>query len=91
MMSFLYKATGIPPFLEKFTLLTVRAGHETTDWFQIGKEYAKAVYCHPAYLIYAEYIMRNAGVEEVQAGIKIAWRNTNNLRYADNTTLMAES
>ena len=50
MMSFLYKATGIPPFLEKFTLLTVRAGHETTDWFQIGKEYVKAVYCHPAYL-----------------------------------------
>ena len=60
-----------------------------------GKEYVKAVYCHPAYLtyiyIYAKYIMRNAGLEEAQAGIKIARRNINNLRYADDTTLMAES
>ena len=57
-----------------------------------GKEYVKAVYCHPAYLnLYAEYIMRNAGLEEVQAGIKIARSNINNLRYADDTTLMAES
>ena len=55
---------------------------------KLGKEYVKAVYCHPAY---AEYIMRNAGLEEAQAGIKIAWRNINNLRYADDTTLMAES
>ena len=55
------------------------------------KEYIKAVYCHPAYLIYAEYIMRNAGLEEAQAGIKVAGRNINNLRYADNTTLMEES
>ena len=55
------------------------------------KEYIKAVYCHPAYLTYAEYIMRNAGLEEAQAGIKIAGRNINNLRYADDTTLMAES
>ena len=55
------------------------------------KEYIKAVYCHPAYLIYAEYIMRNAGLEEAQAGIKVAGRNINNLRYADDTTLMAES
>ena len=56
------------------------------------KEYVKAVYCHPAYLTYmAEYIIRNAGVEEAQAGIKIAWRSINNLRYADETTLMAES
>ena len=55
------------------------------------KEYIKAVYCHPAYLTYAEYIMRNARLDEAQAGIKIAGRNTNNLRYADNTTLMAES
>ena len=55
------------------------------------KEYIKAVYCHPAYLIYAEYIMRNAGLEEAQAGIKVAGRNINNLRYADNTTLIAES
>ena len=58
-----------------------------------GKEYVKAVYCHPAYLpyIYAEYIMRNTGLDEAQAGIKIARRNINNLRYADDTTLMAES
>ena len=51
---------------------------------KLGKEYIKAVYCHPAYLTYAEYIMRNAGLEEAQAGIKIAERNINNLRYADN-------
>ena len=55
-----------------------------------GKEYVKAVYCHPAYLTY-EYIMRNAGLDEAQAGIKIAGRNINNLRYAYDTTLMAES
>ena len=55
------------------------------------KEYVKAVYCHPAYLNYAEYIMRNAGLDEAQAGIKIAGRNISNLRYADDTTLMAES
>ena len=57
-----------------------------------GKEYVKAVYCHPAYLTYyAEYIMRNTGLEEAQAGIKIAGRNINNLRYADDATLMVES
>ena len=56
-----------------------------------AKEYIKAVYCHPAYLTYAEYIIRNAGLEEAQAGIKIAGRNINNLRYADDNTLMAES
>ena len=56
-----------------------------------AKEYVKAVYCHPAYLTYAEYIMRNAGVDEAQAGIKIVRRNINNLIYADDTTLMAES
>ena len=57
---------------------------------KLGKEYIKAVYCYPAYLTYnAEYIMWNAGLDEAQAGIKIARRNTNNLRYADNTTLMA--
>ena len=55
-----------------------------------GKEYVKAVHCHPVNL-YAEYIMRNAGLEEAQAGIRIARRNINNLRYADDTTLMAES
>ena len=52
---------------------------------KLGKEYIKAVYCHPAYLTYAEYIMRNAGLDEAQAGIKIAGRNINNLRYADDT------
>ena len=55
------------------------------------KEYVKAVYCHLAYLTYAEYIMRNTGLEEAQAGIKISGRNINNLRYADDTTVMAES
>ena len=55
------------------------------------KEYVKAVYCHPVFNFYAEYIMRNAGLEETQAGLKIAGRNINNLRYADDTTLMAES
>ena len=58
---------------------------------KLGKEYIKAVYCHLAYLTYAEYIMWNAGLEEAQAGINIAGRNINNLRYADDTTLMAES
>ena len=56
-----------------------------------GKEYIKAVNCHPSYLTYAEYIMRNAGLDEAQAGIKIARRNISNLRYADDTTLMAEN
>ena len=59
---------------------------------KLGKEYIKAVYCHPAYYnLYAEYLMWNAKLDESQAGIKIAGRNTNNLRYADDTTLMAES
>ena len=59
---------------------------------KMGKVFVKAIYCHPAYLTYnAEYIMRNAMLLEAQAGIKIAWRNINNLRYADDTTLMAES
>ena len=58
---------------------------------KLGKEYVKAVYCHPAYLTYAEYIMGNARLDEAQAGIKISGRNINNLRYADDTTLMAES
>ena len=57
---------------------------------KLRKEYVKAVYCHPAYL-YAEYIMRNAGLDKTQAGIKISGRNINNLRYVDDTTLMAES
>ena len=62
------------------------------DWFQIGKEYTKAASCDPAYFnFYTEYIMRNAGPDELQTGIKIAGRNINNLRYADDTILMAES
>ena len=56
-----------------------------------GKKYVNAVYCHPAYLTYTEYIMRNAGLDEAQAGIKIARRNISNLRYADDATLLAES
>ena len=71
---------------------TVRTGHETTDWFQIGKGVHQGCILSPyLFNLYAEYIMRNAGLEEAQAGIKIARRNINNLRYADNTTLMAES
>ena len=66
---------------------TVRTGRGTTDWFQLGKEYVKAVYCQLcSFNFYAEYIMRNAGLEEAQAGIKILGRNINNLRYADDTT-----
>ena len=57
---------------------------------KLGKENVKAVYCHPAYLTYVEYIRRNAELDEAQAGIKIARRNINNLRYGDDTTLMAE-
>ena len=71
---------------------TVRTGHGTTDWFQIGKEVHQGCILLPClFNFYAEYIMRNAGVKEAQAGIKIARRNINNLRYADDTTLMAES
>ena len=71
---------------------TVRTGHETTAWFQIGKGVRQACILSPClFNFYAEYIMRNAGLEEAQAGIKIAGRNVNNLRYADDTTLMAES
>ena len=71
---------------------TVRTGHGTTDWFQIGKGVHQGSILSPClFNFYAEYIMRKAGVEEAQAGIKIAGRNINNLRYADDTTLMAES
>ena len=59
--------------------------------FKLGKEYVKAVYCYPAYLTCAEYIMQNARLDKAQAGIKIARRNINNLRYTDDTTLMADS
>jgi len=69
-----------------------RTGHGTTDWFQIGKGVRQGCILSPClFNLYAEYIMRNAGLEEAQAGIKIAGRNINNLRYADDTTLMAES
>ena len=71
---------------------TVRTGHGTTDWFQIGKEVRQGCILSPClFNFYAEYVMRNAGLEETEAGIKIARRNINNLRYADDTTLMAES
>ena len=71
---------------------TVRTGHGTTDWFQIGKGICQGcILSSCLFNFYAEYIMRNAGLEETQAGIKIAGRNINNLRYADDTTLIAES
>ena len=71
---------------------TVRTGHGTTDWFQIGKGVHQDCILSPClFNLYADYIMRNAGLDETQAGIKIARRNINNLRYADDTTLMAES
>ena len=71
---------------------TFRTGYGTTDWFQIGKGVCQGCIFSPyLFNFYAEYIMRNAGLEEAQAGIKIAWRNINNLRYADDTTLMPES
>ena len=71
---------------------TVRTGHGTTDWFQIGKGVHQGCILSPClFNFYAEYIMRNAGQDEGQAGIKIARRNINNLRYADDTTLRAES
>ena len=71
---------------------TVRTGHATTDWFQIRKGVCQGCILSPClFNFYAEYIMRNAGLDEAQAGIKIAGRNINNLRYADDTTPMAES
>ena len=93
------KEMGIPDHLTCFLRnlyagqeATVRTGHETTDWFQIGKGVCQGCICSPClFNLYAEYIMRNAGLEEAQAGIKIAGRNSNNLRYADDTTHMSES
>ena len=71
---------------------TVRTGHGTTDWFQIGKGVRQGCILSPCLSnLYAEYTTRNAGLEDAQAGIKIAGRNINNLRYADDTTIMAES
>ena len=72
--------------------ITVRTGHGTIDWFQIGKGVRQGCILSPClFNFYAEYIMRNAGLAEAQAGIKISGRNINNLRYAGDTTLMAES
>ena len=93
------KEMGIP---DHFTCLlrnlyagqeaTIRTGHGTTDWFQIGKGVCQSCILSPCLVnLYAEYVMQNARLEETQAGIKIARRNINNLRYADDTTLMAES
>ena len=71
---------------------TVRTGHGTTDWFQIGKGVCQGcILSLGLFILYAKYIMRNAGLDEAQAVIKIARRNINNLRYADDTTLIAES
>ena len=71
---------------------TVRTGHGTIDWFQIGKGVCQGCILSPClFNFYAEYIMRNAGLEETQTGIKIAWRNITNLSYAEDTTFTAES
>ena len=83
---------GIPDHLYADQEATVRTGRGTTDWFQIGKGVRQGCILSPClFNFYAEYIMRNAELEEAQAGIKIAGRNINHLRYADDTTLMAES
>ena len=92
------KEMGIPDHLTCLLInlyagqeAALRTGHGTTDWFQIGKGVHQGCILSPClFNLYAEYIMRNAGLNETQAGIKIARRNINNLRYADNTTLMAE-
>ena len=70
---------------------TVRTGHGTTDWFQTGKGVCQGYMLSPCFNVYSEYIIQNARLDEAQAGIKIARRNVNNLRYADDTTFMAES
>ena len=90
------KEMGIPDHLTCFLRnlyagqeATVRIGHGTTDWFQIGKGVSQGCILSPClFNLYAEYIMRNAGLDEAQAGIKIARRSINNLRYAEDTTLM---
>ena len=95
----IFKEIGIPNYLScllrnlyKGQEAIVRRGHETTDWFKIGKGVQQGSILSPyLFNLYTEYIMRNAGLEETQAGIKIAGRNINNLRYADDTTPMAES
>ena len=86
---------GIPDLLRNLYAgqeATVRTGHETRDWFQIGKGVCQGCILSPClFNFYAEYIMRTAGLDEAQAGIKIARRKINNLRYVDDTSLMAES
>ena len=86
------RPTDLPPEnLYADWVATVRTGHGTTDWFQIGKEVCQGCILSPClFNLYGEYIMRNTGLEEAQAGVKIPGRNINNLRYADGTTLMAE-
>ena len=92
------KETGIPDHLTCLLRnlhagqeVTGRTGHGTTEWFQIGKGVCQGCILSPClFNFYAEYIMRNAGLQESQAGIRVAGRNSNNLRYADDTTLMAE-
>ena len=84
--------TGLLRNLYSCQEATVRTGHGTTDWLQIGKGVCQGCILSPClFNFYTEYIMRNTGLEEAEAGIKIAGRNINNLRYADNTTLIAES
>ena len=93
------KEVGIPDYITYLLRnlyagqeATVRTGHGTTDWFQIGKGICQGCILSPcSFNLYAKYIMRNAGLEEAQAGIKIAGKNINSFRYANNTTLMAES
>ena len=93
------KETGIPDHLTCLLRnpyagqeATVRTEHGKTDWFQIGKGLCQGCILSPClFNLYAEYIMRNAGLNEAQAGMKIAGRNINNLRYADDTTIMAET
>ena len=95
----IFKVKGIPDHLTYLLRklyagqeTTVRTGHGTTDWFQIGKGVCQGCISSPClFNFYAECIMRNPGLDEAQAGIKIAKRNINNVRYADDTTLMAES
>ena len=97
--SWIFSSCGIPDHLTCLLRnlyagqeATVRTGNGTTDWFQIRKGVCQGCILSPClFNFYAEYIMRNAGLEEAQAAIKIAGRNINNLRYADDTTLMAES
>ena len=93
------KEMGIPDYLTYLLRslyvdqeTKVRTGRETTDWFQIGKGICQGCILSPClFNFYAEYIMQDARLDEAQAGIKIVWRNINNLRYTDDTTLMAES